>query len=110
MRCFMSQFSETSINPYQSAQEAPRLSSNKPKLPTFALVMIIIDLVFLGFRVLFVLAGMAGLASGINDPMILRTGYFEVGTGLLMVLAGIPGDIALLLRQKWGVWLAWIKV
>ena len=80
------------------------------RLPIFCIVMFAIDLVFCFIRMLLVGAGIVGLLAAGGDPMVVETGLLEVATGAGMVLFGIPADIAMLVKQKWALVLAWVKV
>lgn len=105
-------------NPYSSPIDAslavedpsqlpvPRRGS----LPVFCMVLFILDIVFLLIRVPVFLLGLAALLNPVRDPIVENTGIFEVATGGLMLLAGIPANIALLLKQRLGLILAWIAV
>ena len=79
-------------------------------LPVFCIVMFIVDLVFSLIRVPLVLLGIVALQAPRLDPVMAQTGLLEVATGAAMVMFGIPADIAMLLKQKWGLILAWVKV
>jgi hypothetical protein len=80
-------------------------------MPTYITVILVIDLLLLLLRALFVMMGLIGLLSGMaRDAMVVDTGWYEVASGVLMVVAGLPANVAMLAQQRWGVWLAWAKV
>ena len=92
----------------QYGQVAPQGLASR--LPIFCIVMFAIDLVFCFIRLLLVGVGIVGLQAAGGDPMVAQTGLLEIATGAGMVVFGIPADIAMLLKQKWGLILAWVKV
>jgi hypothetical protein len=106
-------------NPYAIQQmPAPSMyaypQAGKPKYPVFVLVMMIIDLVFLAFRGLLVAIGFFAMTSADqvfrpNDPIAL-TGWFEVGFGALLFVAGVIADIGILCKQRWGLTVALLKL
>lgn len=79
-------------------------------LPVLCLAVFIMDLVFCVIRVPLVGFGIVGLQMAPNDPMVVQTGIFEVLAGVGIVVCGIPGNIAMLAKQKWGVVLGWATV
>jgi hypothetical protein len=99
------------LNPYSSPQfSGPPIGERRP-LPVDVTILLVVDLLLLSLRAALVVFGLVGLTTvAMHDPMVLQTGWFEVGAGLAMVLLGFPADIALLARQRWGVWLAYGKV
>jgi hypothetical protein len=107
-----SPFAPSPVNPYQPPPGAGGVSPAGMKaFPVFVRVVVLADLLLLIFRALLVVGGVLGILSVGNEaPLIAQTGWFEVGSGALMVLAGFPADIAMLLRQGWAVFLAYVKV
>lgn len=99
----------TDLNPYQSPILAAQVIAPSPPLPTYCFVMAIIDLVLLGLRSILVVAGIVGIFVAPEDQMVLQTGMFEVGSGLIMVLAGLTANIGMLMKKSWAVPFGYIK-
>jgi len=79
-------------------------------MPAFCMVMFIVSLVFCGIRAPLVAMGFAGyfaLQQMGNHPL-MPTVAFEIGTGLGIVVFGIPGNALLLARQSWAVLLGYL--
>ncbi len=110
-------------NPYLSPAAGPygqpftQASAHRsaPRLPTYCLVIFIMDLVFATLRAPLVLIGIVGLhmaAQGMiaeeTGRMVFRTGLAEVLTSAGIVLFGIPANIGLLCKKPWGLILAWV--
>ena len=105
-------------NPYVSPQAGswgtPTMPAAPPShpMPTFCKVMFWVDIVFSAIRIPAVAVGI--LAYSIAQPhanaMVAQTGIFEIASAMGMVLFGFTGDIAMLLKQKWGVYLGGLKV
>lgn len=103
-------------NPYEPTRSTPAGSmpyataSVARPMPVFCLVVFIIDLVLLGLRAMLVLLGFVGLQAAAGNPMVRETGVAEIATGAAMVLLGVSANVAMLARQSWGVYLAYLKV
>lgn len=104
------------MNPYAPPQfgdlpSSYRANSGPPPFPVFVTVILVMDLALLALRAVFVMLALVTLTNpALQNPMIVQTGWFEVACGLVMMLTGVPADIALLARQRWGIWLAYAKV
>jgi hypothetical protein len=100
------------LNPYDSPTFGGPAIPDRRGMPTYITVLLVIDLVLLGFRALFVaLASITVMTPALQqDPMVAQTAGFELAAGLLMVFTGVPAAIAMLARQPWGVWLAYAKI
>ena len=97
------------VNPFESPQQVtiPALSQAQPKIPTYSLVMLIIDLVLRGLRLLVVLLGIVGIVALQDEPDMFFYGVLEVVTGGMMVVFGGLGDILLLMKKRVGVFVMW---
>ena len=101
-------------NPYQPsyATYAPQMHA-PAKLPTFCLVMFILGLVFAVLRVPLVIMGAFtwfALQPNAENQALFTSVPFEVLTGAAISLFGIPGNIGMLLKQRWGVVLGFLTV
>jgi len=102
-------------NPYQpsTATYAPSTGYAAPKLPTFCLVMFILSLVFAGIRVPLVLMGVfawAAIQPGPDEAAVYASVPFEVLSGAAIALFGIPGNIGMLMKRRWGAVLGILTV
>ena len=106
-------------NPYdapQAYQDPARRPQQPTPFPVYCTVIFIIDLVLLGLRALLVLLGIVGLIAISNmpeaqqDPMVMQTAAAEIASGACMVLFGGLAAIFLLMRQRWAVVLAYLKI
>jgi hypothetical protein len=82
-------------------------------MPGFCLAMFIMSLIFCLFRLPLVIFGAiawSNLDQMAHDPVIAATVPFEVISGMSLVLLGIPANLALLFKQRWGVWLGLMTV
>lgn len=106
----MSLYDDDSRNDDYS-EDYPIARRRSAKLPTFCLVMFIIDLIFCCLRVLFVILGVVGyqMLKQQGDPMA-DTALYEIVTGGLIVLFGIPANGLMLAKQKWAVFLGWLTL
>ena len=94
-------------NPYSAPQGgwgAPQgqwgqPSGYTPDVPAFCKVMFIVSLVFCFLRAIIVALGFVGMGMLPKDDPAMKMAFFEIGSGLGMVLCGVPGN-ALLLAQK----------
>jgi hypothetical protein len=73
-------------------------------------VVLILDLFLLLLRGLLVAFGFIRMTMGPPDVLLQATGYLEVGAGMLMIVAGVPANLAMLSHRGWGAWLAYVKV
>lgn len=93
---------------WQSPNYAPALLK---QLPTFCTVMFIIDLVLMVFRIAMVMLGFVGYfmlkERDPNNPMF-QTAMFEILTGIAMVITGLPANVGRLMKQRWGVFAAYL--
>jgi hypothetical protein len=101
-------------NPYASPSHfgsQPTLSTAQgDRLPTYSVVMLIIDIVFRCIRILLVALGIVGiLALGPADP-IYFWGILEIITGVAMIVFGLLGDSLVLAKKKIGITLCWIAL
>ncbi|MFT5470595.1 MAG: hypothetical protein ACI8UO_005724 [Verrucomicrobiales bacterium] len=103
-------------NPYQAPQNygsTPGAYPNQePRLPGFAKGWMITDIVFVSFRLIFVLVGVAMLSN--LERMGLENLYnavlIEALAGLVIFLAGLPAAILILNKKSAGIALGWITV
>ena len=102
-------------NPYADSQ----LDSTRPfapaapreSMPTFAMVMFIVSLIFSVLRAPMVLLSIVALMTPRNVPQQLaHTVPMEVATGVAVVLFGIVANTLLLLRKPIGIPFAWCLV
>ncbi len=100
------------VNPFESPQNLtiPALSQAQRKIPTYSLVMLIIDLVLRGLRLLVVLLGIVGIVALKDEPDMFFYGVLEVVTGGMMVVFGGLGDVLLLMKKRVGVYLCWLGI
>lgn len=102
----------SSENPFAVPQgvNPPILANAADKLPTYAQVVVIIDLVLRILRMLLAIFSIVGIiAMGQQNPMYLW-GILEIATGVSMVACGLSGDSLVLAKQRWGLVLCWIAL
>ncbi|MGI8981001.1 MAG: hypothetical protein ACR2FY_17370 [Pirellulaceae bacterium] len=78
-----------------------------PGMPGFCKAMFIVSLVFCFLRAAIVALGFVGMGMLPADDPAMKMAYFEIGTGLGMVLCGVPGNALLLAKNQIGVFLGW---
>jgi hypothetical protein len=78
-----------------------------PGVPVFCTVMFVVSLVFCIIRSLFVALGFVGMGMMKPDDPLLKAAFLEIGTGLGMVLCGVPGNALLLFKNQIGFYLGW---
>ena len=102
-------------NPYSAPQGgwgAPQgqwgqPSGYTPDVPAFCKVMFIVSLVFCFLRAIIVALGFVGMGMLPKDDPAMKMAFFEIGSGLGMVLCGVPGNALLLAKNQIGVFLGW---
>ena len=82
-------------------------SGYTPDVPGFCKVMFIVSLVFCFLRAIIVALGFVGMGMLPKDDPAMKMAFFEIGTGLGMVLCGVPGNALLLAKNQIGVFLGW---
>lgn len=78
-----------------------------PGMPGFCKAMFIVSLVFCFLRAIFVALGFVGMGMMRADDPLMKTVYLEIGSGLGMVLCGVPGNALLLAKNQIGAFLGW---
>lgn len=99
-----------SENPFALPPSAtpPQIAYPVDQFPKFSLVVLIVDLAMRTLRMLMVVLSIMGVvAMGQGNPMHFW-GILEIVTGLLMVVFGLSGDVLVLTKQRWGLYLCWI--
>ncbi len=99
-------------NPYSyvPGEEVKDLGAAAPSaLPTFAMVMMIISLVFFVIRVPIVALSCLAIAMLKDDPFFFMA-ILEAVTGALMALFGITGNSLVLAKKPLGIPLCWLAV
>jgi len=100
-------------NPYATPTQAgaPQQMMPERPIPGFCKVMFIIAIVFCVIRLLLVLLAIPGYAilKQQGDPM-LDTVFFEVATGIAMVLFGLPANVLMLRKNQMGIILGYLYV
>jgi hypothetical protein len=98
-----------SENPYMSPQEWPgpwgQPTRSTPDMPGFCKAMFAVSLVFCFIRAAAVSLGLAGMGMLSADDPAMKMAVFEIGSGLGMVLCGVPGNALLLAKNRMGVFL-----
>lgn len=82
-------------------------SGYTPDMPGFCKVMFIVSLVFCLLRAIFVALGFIGMGVMKPDDPLMKAAFLEIGTGLGMVLCGVPGNTLLLFKNQIGFYLGW---
>lgn len=78
-----------------------------PDMPGFCKVMFIISLILCILRAGFVALGMLGMGLMKADDPLMKAAFLEIGTGVGMVLCGVPGNTLLLFKNQVGFYLGW---
>jgi hypothetical protein len=78
-----------------------------PDVPGFCTVMFIVSLIFCLLRAAIVALGFIGMGVLKADDPAMKTAVLEIGTGLGMVLCGVPGNALLLFKNQVGFYLGW---
>jgi hypothetical protein len=78
-----------------------------PDVPGFCTVMFIVSLIFCLLRAAIVALGFIGMGMLKADDPALKTAVLEIGSGLGMVLCGVPGNALLLFKNQVGFYLGW---
>lgn len=105
------------LNPYRApfASGAAGTRVRSDSLPTYVVVMMIIDLCLCALRGVLVVFSIIGLMVLMREPpgvvgtpdVMRTTAPLEVATGIGIVVFGLVANVAILLRQRWGVIVGW---
>ncbi len=76
-------------------------------MPLYCKVMFVVSLLFCFFRSVIVAIGFVGMGMLPADDPAMKIGFLEIGTGLGMVLCGVPGNALLLARKQIGIYFGW---
>ena len=82
-------------------------SGYTPDVPGFCKVMFIVSLVFCFLRAVFVALGFLGMGIMRADDPLMKAVFLEIGSGLGMVLCGVPGNSLLLAKNQIGSYFGW---
>lgn len=103
-------------NPYapSSYAEFAPAGPAHAKMPGFCLAMFVVSLIFCVLRIPVVALGAIGwmqIAAGRVEPSpVLASVPFEVLSGAAIVLFGLIGNTAMLLKQRWGIVVGYLTV
>src|SRR5262245_59059715 len=101
-------------NPYVSPQggwgqpdQWSQPGGHAPGVPGFCTTMFVVSLCFCVIRGVLVAVGFLGLAIlPAGSPAVVVV-YFELATGIGMVLCGLPANSLLLAKNQIGIFLGW---
>jgi len=82
-------------------------AGHTPDVPGFCTVMFIVSLIFCLLRGAIVAFGFIGIGMLPPDHPAMKTAVLEIGTGLGMVLCGVPANALLLFKNQIGFYLGW---
>jgi hypothetical protein len=99
------------LNPFEPPQAGQQQAGvSTQKLPVYSIVMLIVDLVFRGIRLLLVGLTIVGIAAMASQGQNLNMAYFELISGAMMVVFGGIGDVLLLCKVRFGAYLCWAGI
>ena len=78
-----------------------------PDVPISCTVRFVVSLIFCLLRAGLVALGFIGMGILKPDDPALKTAVLEIGSGLGMVLCGVPGNALLLFKNQVGFYLGW---
>lgn len=99
-------------NPFASplSTSLPPVAHSVDSFPKYSKVVLIIDLVLCMPRLLVVVLSIAGfMVMNRNNPLY-HFSIPEIVTGLLIVVFGVLGDVLVLTKRRWALYLCWLGV